>query len=403
MRALKPRRFLPLRPLVWSVAVFALLAAVVASACGGNENSNDSFAQATPAATRPSDGLPGTEIPSNGNEVVTPGQKHGNYYSNPPTSGWHYSEVPSPGIYTTALTAEDVPAFLEAGGVWVLYNCPGGCEDLVNKLVPIVNGATEKGKPVALAPYTLMDRKIALVAWQRLQTLTDFDEGKTQTFIDKLSCRYNPAAAKLCPTAAGQKTAAKDAGSGGFTGQKPTPSPTATPSTTKRYPAAPAMQIDPNKTYIATIKMAKGGEIKVQLDPKAAPQTVNNFVFLARDGFYDGVTFHRVIPGFVAQGGDPTGTGSGGPGYSIPDEAKGNPLKHEEGVIAMANAGPNTAGSQFYITLAPQPSLDNGAYTVFGKVISGMDVVKGITARDPSRGANLPPGDKIETITIEER
>src|SRR5262249_38642398 len=154
----------------------------------------------------------------------------------------------------------------------------------------------------------------------------------------------------------------------------------------------PPMTIDPTKTYIATITTEKG-EIKIQLDPKAAPVTVNSFVFLAQDHFYDGVTFHRVIPGFVAQGGDPTGDGTAGPGYTIPFER--NDLKHDKGVIAMARAqDPNSAGSQFYITLAPQPALD-GQYVVFGRVISGMDVVEKITPRDPQQGRNLPPGDKI--------
>jgi len=136
----------------------------------------------------------------------------------------------------------------------------------------------------------------------------------------------------------------------------------------------------------------------VQLDAKAAPITVNNFVFLANQRFYDGLTCHRVIPGFVAQCGDPAGTGGGGPGYTIVDEA--SPLKHETGVIAMAkSAAPNSAGSQFYITLAPQPALD-GRYTVFGKVSQGMDVVRQLRPRDPSTNPNLPPGDQIISITV---
>lgn len=158
------------------------------------------------------------------------------------------------------------------------------------------------------------------------------------------------------------------------------------------YKAPPAMTIDPQKEYRATIYTAKG-EIVVELDPAAAPQTVNNFVFLARKGFYDGLTFHRVEPGFVIQGGDPLGTGSGGPGYTIPAEIG---LPHVEGAIAMArlpddvNPERASSGSQFYITLAPTPFLDN-AYTVFGHVVEGMDVVKAIQV-----------GDVIERISIEE-
>ncbi len=142
----------------------------------------------------------------------------------------------------------------------------------------------------------------------------------------------------------------------------------------------PAMEIDPEKTYRATIETPRG-EIVLELYPQHAPKTVNNFVFLSRQGFYNGVTFHRVIKDFVIQGGDPTGTGRGGPGYKFEDETTGNPLTHETGVISMANAGPNTNGSQFFITHAPQPHL-NGKHTVFGKVVDGMDVVYAIRQGD---------------------
>ncbi len=142
----------------------------------------------------------------------------------------------------------------------------------------------------------------------------------------------------------------------------------------------PAMEIDPEKTYRVTIETPRG-EIVLELYPQHAPKTVNNFVFLARQGFYDGVVFHRVIKNFVIQGGDPTGTGRGGPGYQFEDETADNPLTHETGVISMANAGPNTNGSQFFITHAPQPHLD-GKHTVFGKVVEGMEVVDAIHQGD---------------------
>ena len=149
------------------------------------------------------------------------------------------------------------------------------------------------------------------------------------------------------------------------------------------------MTIDAAKTYTATMVTAKG-TIELSLDAKAAPKTVNNFVFLARDHSYDGLTFHRVEPGFVIQGGDPEGTGKGGPGYTIPDEASG--LPHVDGALAMAkSSAPNSAGSQFYITLAPQPGLDEG-YTVFGAVTAGKDVV-----------AKIARGDTITSVTIVER
>jgi peptidyl-prolyl cis-trans isomerase B (cyclophilin B) len=158
----------------------------------------------------------------------------------------------------------------------------------------------------------------------------------------------------------------------------------------KSWDRPPEMQIDIEKTYLATIETDRG-DIELELYPEHAPKTVNNFVFLARGGFYDGVTFHRVIPNFVIQGGDPTGTGTGGPGYKFGDEVRGNPLKHEIGVISMANAGPNTNGSQFFITHSPQPHL-NGRHTVFGKVVKGQDVVNAIRQ-----------GDAMKRVTVREK
>ena len=138
----------------------------------------------------------------------------------------------------------------------------------------------------------------------------------------------------------------------------------------------PKMQIEIDKKYMATV-ITGCGDIELELYPQHAPTTVNNFIFLSRKGFYDGVIFHRVIEDFVIQGGDPTGSGAGGPGYKFDDEINNNPLVHETGVISMANAGINTNGSQFFITHSPQPHLD-GKHTVFGKVIRGMDVVYSI-------------------------
>jgi peptidyl-prolyl cis-trans isomerase B (cyclophilin B) len=148
----------------------------------------------------------------------------------------------------------------------------------------------------------------------------------------------------------------------------------------KQWKVPPTMQIDPKKNYKATLDTNKG-TIELALYPEYAPKTVNNFVFLANDGFYDGLTFHRVISNFMIQGGDPTGNGTGGPGYRFEDETRLNPLTHETGVISMANAGPNTNGSQFFITHSPQPHL-NGKHTVFGKVTKGMDVVNAIRQGD---------------------
>ena len=150
--------------------------------------------------------------------------------------------------------------------------------------------------------------------------------------------------------------------------------------TTKQWNRPPAMQIDPKKSYRAVVETDKGN-IELELYPQHAPNTVNNFVFLAREGFYDGITFHRVIDNFMIQGGDPEGTGRGGPGYRFEDEVKGNPLRHETGVISMANAGPNTNGSQFFVTHSAQPHLD-GRHTVFGKVIEGQAVVNAVEQGD---------------------
>jgi cyclophilin family peptidyl-prolyl cis-trans isomerase len=168
----------------------------------------------------------------------------------------------------------------------------------------------------------------------------------------------------------------------------------------KQFAAAPPMIIDQQKTYTATIRTEKG-DIVLELFAKDAPITTNNFVFLACHGYYDGVTFHRVIPGFVAQGGDPTGTGTGGPGYTIPDERSGLSFD-APGLLSMAKAGPNTTGSQFFITYAPEPSL-NSDFTVFGQVTSGMDVLESLTPRDPETTPDAPPGDKILRVDIEER
>jgi peptidyl-prolyl cis-trans isomerase B (cyclophilin B) len=168
----------------------------------------------------------------------------------------------------------------------------------------------------------------------------------------------------------------------------------------KRYNTAPSMQIDPAKSYQAIFHTSRG-DFTVDLFAKDAPITVNNFVFLAREGFYNGTTFHRVLRGFMAQGGDPTATGTGGPGYQWDDEPSALALKHDgAGVLSMANAGRNTNGSQFFITFVPTPHL-NGKHAVFGRVSSGMDVVNSIRERDPGR--DRQPGDTINSIEIVER
>ncbi len=168
----------------------------------------------------------------------------------------------------------------------------------------------------------------------------------------------------------------------------------------KQFTECPPFNIDPAKQYIATIKTEKG-DIVIQLLADKAPLAVNSFLFLARQGWFDGVTFHRVIPGFVAQAGDPSGTGRGNPGYFFNNEI--TDLKFDKpGMVGMANSGPDTNGGQFFITFGPAPHLDGG-YTIFGQVLSGLDVAENLTPRDPSQGGTLPAGDKILSVSIEEK
>ena len=167
---------------------------------------------------------------------------------------------------------------------------------------------------------------------------------------------------------------------------------------TKQWSTPPEMQIDPNKKYKAHME-TDNGTMVIELFADKTPKTVNNFVFLAREGFYDGVIFHRVIANFMVQGGDPTGVGSGGPGYRFEDEFHPG-LKHDkQGILSMANAGPGTNGSQFFITHGPTPHLDN-KHSVFGQVVDGLDVLMSIPERDPNNRS--APAVKIISVTIEE-
>lgn len=166
----------------------------------------------------------------------------------------------------------------------------------------------------------------------------------------------------------------------------------------KQWKSAPTLQIDPKKKYKARMETDKGTMV-IELFADKTPKTVNNFVFLSREGYYDDVIFHRVINNFMAQGGDPTGTGSGGPGYKFEDEFHPS-LRHDKpGILSMANAGPGTNGSQFFITHGPTPHLDN-RHSVFGQVVEGLDVLMSIPARDPNNRS--APAVKILRVTIEE-
>jgi len=184
---------------------------------------------------------------------------------------------------------------------------------------------------------------------------------------------------------------------------EPAATPPAAPAATEEGGAAlqwsspPAMQIDPSKYYEAVFK-TEIGVFRVRLFPEQAPVTVNNFVFLARQGYYDNTTFHRVLPGFMAQGGDPTGTGGGGPGYTFEDEFDPDLQFDKAGLLAMANRGPNTNGGQFFITYAPTPHL-NGLHTIFGEVVEGAEVLSRLKPRDPLANPNYQ-GDGLVSIEI---
>lgn len=169
----------------------------------------------------------------------------------------------------------------------------------------------------------------------------------------------------------------------------------------RQFTACPPMTLNPTKQYRAILHTERGN-IMIELYANKAPIAVNNFIFLARNGWYDGVTFHRVIPGYLAQTGDPTGTGYGGPGYAFVNEILSDLKFDKPGLVAMANSGPDTNGSQFFITFAPAVQLD-GKYTIFGRVVDGMNVAELLTARNPVQPGVLPPGDKIISVEIQEK
>jgi len=169
------------------------------------------------------------------------------------------------------------------------------------------------------------------------------------------------------------------------------------PGAALQWSSPPTMQIDPSRSYEAVFKTGLG-EIRVRLFADQAPVTVNNFVFLARQGYYDNTTFHRVLPGFMAQGGDPTGTGAGGPGYNFEDEFSADLQFDRPGLLAMANRGPDTNGGQFFITYAPTPHL-NGLHTIFGEVVEGTEVLNSLTPRDPQGNPDYQ-GDTLVSVEI---
>jgi cyclophilin family peptidyl-prolyl cis-trans isomerase len=169
----------------------------------------------------------------------------------------------------------------------------------------------------------------------------------------------------------------------------------------QQFTACPPMSLDVDASYQAVVE-TENGSFVIDLFVESAPMAVNSFIFLAENGWFDGITFHRVVPGFVAQTGDPSGTGYGSPGYRYSNEISPELVFDREGLVAMANAGPGSNGSQFFITYDEAPSLDGG-YTIFGEVVEGMDVVNNLTVRNPQEGVVLPPGDLLISITIEKQ
>ncbi len=167
----------------------------------------------------------------------------------------------------------------------------------------------------------------------------------------------------------------------------------------RQFEECPAMALESGVAYTATLHTEKG-DIVVELFPDLAPMAVNSFIFLAAHDWFDNITFHRVLPGFIAQAGDPTGSGFGGPGYAFAIETDASLTFDRAGLLAMANSGPTSNGSQFFITLGSAEHL-NGQYTIFGEVIQGLDVAQSLTPRDPSQSAGLPPGDLLLDVTIE--
>lgn len=203
--------------------------------------------------------LPGVKYPSNGNAHVEPGEAHGAYFSNPPTSGWHFAAVPRPGIYTTPIPPEGVGHFLEHGGIWVLYTCDGGrngCPDVANQLEDIVRRATDRKKPVAVAPYPAEGRtppahRINVVAWQYLLSLDDVDRGQINNFIDRHICRYNPEGGPYCAGVRGKTGKVMDAGEAGFNAVGVAAGATAVATVTPAATPTPA-QAGPTPVPVAT-------------------------------------------------------------------------------------------------------------------------------------------------------
>lgn len=213
-------------------------------------------------------------------------------------------------------------------------------------------------------------------------------------FLRSNAGRNNTPAADVTPTPTSSASATPTATA--------TFGPTGTPSADgvyRTYTSAPPMTIDERGKYEALIRTEKG-DIRVQLLPESAPEYVNNFVFLAKNRFYDGLTFHRVIANFAAQAGDPLGNSQGGPGYNLEPDL--NSVPFDEGIVSMAAGAAGVSGSQFFITMSPQPQLKDNGFSAFGRVIEGMDVVKSLTQRDPTKAAQ-PPGDRIISVQIIER
>ena len=303
----------------------------------------------------------------------------------PPASGDHWPIPVGCGFYDYSIPDEVIIHNLEHGNVVVSYNLSDSAD--VATLRDIHDALPGSAEWLITRFYDgIPQGDIVVAAWGIVAQFTGMDEERIQRFFNVYQGNHLSAETQQIGRAI------------------PCPTPTLVELgeeiTIKQYSAPPPLIIDPNKRYVAKINTNQGA-ITLDLFPKEAPKTVNNFVFLARDGFYDGVVFHRVIPSFMIQGGDPTGTGRAGPGYTFEDEFDPSLVFDSPGLLAMANSGPSTNGSQFFITVAPTPHL-NGRHTIFGRVVEGQDIADAISL--VATGAGDKPVEPVvmESVIIDE-
>lgn len=337
-------------------------------------------AAAVPTLTQSPPPTPTSEAPAAKKEIgdtvepigaqhIPSGERFTGYNTVPPSSGPHWDRPAACGVYDQEVPDERVVHNMEHGNVIISYNLADAAE--IQRLEALLKDLPAFEMWGIARPYFEVEQgTVAMTAWGVVDSFEGVDEARIIEFYRAYARnRRSEETARFGPIPCGKLE-------------------------------VPAMTVDAATKYTATINTNQG-TIVLDLFPKEAPKTVNNFVSLARDGFYDGTIFHRVMSNFMIQGGDPTGTGRGGPGYNFEDEFHPSLVFDSEGILAMANSGPGTNGSQFFITVAPTPWL-TGAHTIFGRVREGQDVVVGITAV-PKDAGDKPLSDVIvESIVIQE-